>query len=250
MRTLHCLVTTLCSLLLAIPASAKDKIAKLSFDFSGHARVLYVVVPEKQGPMPVVVLLHGSGRNGEIMAQAWKDLAAREGFIVAAPDAYGSAGWGSLVDPPEFFRAVVDQVKAIHPVDESRIYLFGHSAGAAYALFLAVMDSNLFAATAIHAGALQANPDGLFEQADRKMPIAIWVGDRDPNFPVDVVEATRRLYAANGYQIKLNLIPNHDHNYYVISDQVNAKAWDFLKIVRMPPAQLESAPSSAAPSSP
>jgi len=91
------------------------------------------------------------------------------------------------------------------------------------------MDCDLFAATAIHAGALQANPDGLFEQADRKMPIAMWVGDRDPNFPVNTVEATRRLFAANGYQIKLTLIPNHDHNYYVISDQVNAKAWEFLK---------------------
>ena len=194
-----------------------------------------MVVPERQEAMPVVVLLHGSGRNGEIMAQSWKDLAGREGFIVAAPDAFDPMSWGSLMDPPEFFQAVVEQVKAIHPVDESRIYLFGHSAGAAYALFLAVLDSDLFAATAVHAGALQANPDGLFEQANRKMPIAIWVGDRDPNFPVDVVEATRRLYAANGYEIKLNLIPNHDHNYYAISDQVNGKAWDFLKKVRLEP---------------
>ncbi len=233
MKMLRCSATFLCALLLAIPALAKDKITKLSFDFSGRSRVLYLVVPERPEPMPVVVLLHGSGRNGEIMAQAWKDLAGREGFIVAAPDAFNTAGWGSLVDPPEFFNAVMDQVKAIHPIDESRIYLFGHSAGAAYVLFLAVMDSDLFAAAAIHAGALQANPDGLFEQADRKMPIAIWVGDRDPNFPVDVVEATKRLYAANGYQIELNLIPNHDHNYYVISDEINGKAWNFLKKVRL-----------------
>jgi dienelactone hydrolase len=99
------------------------------------------------------------------------------------------------------------------------------------------MDSDLFAAIAVHAGALQANPDGLFEQADRKMPIAIWVGDRDPNFPVDTVEATRRLYAVNGYEIKLNVILNHDHNYYAISDQVNGRAWEFLKGVRMKPGQ-------------
>ena len=250
MKMLHCWVMVLCAFLLAIPATAKDKIAKLSFNFSGHARVLYLVVPERQGPMPVVVLLHGSGRNGEIMAQAWKNLASREGFIIAAPDAFDSFSWGSVMDPPEFFQAIVDQVKAIHPVDESRVYLFGHSAGAAYALFLAVMDSNLFAATAIHAGALQANPDGLFEQADRKMPIAIWIGDRDPNFPVDTVEATRRLFAANGYDIKLNLIPNHDHNYYAISDQINAKAWDFLKNNRLPPPPVEAAPTSAAPSNP
>ena len=244
MRMLRCFVTVLCASLFAIPASAKDKITKLSFDFSGNSRVLYVVVPERPGPMPLVVLLHGSGRNGEIMAQAWKDLAGREGFIVAAPDAYGSAGWASLVDPPEFFRAVVGQVKTIHPVDESRIYLFGHSAGAAYALFLAIMDSDLFAATAIHAGALQANPQGLFEQAERKMPIAIWVGDRDPNFPVDVVMATKRLYEANGYHVELSVIPSHDHNYYVISDEINGKAWNFLKNARMPPGQTEASPSN------
>jgi poly(3-hydroxybutyrate) depolymerase len=141
MKMLRSWVVAMCAFLVTIPASAKDKITKLSFEFRGHARVLYVIVPEKQSPMPVVVLLHGSGHNGEIMAQAWRDLAAREGFIVAAPDAYGSAGWGSSVDPPELFQAVVDQVNAIHPVDESRIYLFGHSAGAAYALFLAVIDS-------------------------------------------------------------------------------------------------------------
>ncbi len=167
------------------------------------------------------------------MAQAWKDLAIRESFIVAAPDSLDPAAWQSKVDPPEFFKAVIGQVKALHPIDESRIYLFGHSGGAAYALFLAIMDSDIFAATAIHAGALQSNPEGLFDQADRKMPIAIWVGARDPFFPVDAVEATRKLYAANGYDIKVNLIPNHDHNYYAISDQVNAKAWDFLKTVHL-----------------
>ncbi len=237
MKMQRCFVMLLCTLLLStIAASAKDKITKISFDFSGHPRIIYVVVPDTPNPMPVVVLLHGSGRNGEIMAQVWKDIAARERFIVAAPDAFNAAEWQSTMDPPDFSKAVVDQVKAIHPIDASRIYLFGHFAGAAYALFLAVMDSDLFAATAIHAGALQANPEGLFEQADRKMPIAIWVGDHDPNFPVDTVEATRRLFVANGYEVKLTLIPNHDHNYYAISDQVNSKAWDFLKSVRMPTA--------------
>lgn len=247
---LRCWTIMLCAILLTLPALAKDKITKLTFTFSEHTRTMYVVVPKKQEAMPVIVLLHGSGRNGEIMAQEWKDLAGREGFIVAAPDAFNPATWGSLMDPPEFFQAVVEQVKELHAVDESRIYLFGHSAGAAYALFLAVMDSNLFAAIAVHAGALQANPDGLFEQADRKMPIAIWVGDRDPNFPVDTVEATRRLYAANGYEIKLNVIPNHDHNYYAISDQVNKKAWDFFKNVRLPTAPSAAAPTSAQPSTP
>ena len=238
MKVLRCFVAILCVSVLTLSASAKARITKLKFDFSDDQRLVYLVVPEKDEPMPVIVLLHGSGRNGEIMAQAWKDLAVREGFIVVAPDAYDSESWGSLMDPPAFFQAIVDQVKAIHAIDESRIYLFGHSAGAAYALFLAVVDSDLFAATAIHAGALQTDPQGLFEQADRKMPIAIWVGDHDSYFPVETVEATRRLFAANGFPITLNLIPHHDHNYYVMSDEINAKAWAFLKNTRLETAAV------------
>lgn len=234
-----------CFCVAALPALAKGKIEKISFDFGDKPRVMYVVVPDNLGPMPLVVLLHGSGRNGEIMAQAWKDLASREGFIVAAPNSFDPAIWSSVNDSPAFFSALVDRVKGRHPIDERRIYLFGHSGGAAYALFLAIVHSDLFAATAVHAGALQTtNLNGLFEQADRKMPIGIWVGDQDPFFPVDVVEATRRLYASNGFPIKLTLIPHHDHNYYVISDEVNSKAWEFLKSARMPDAPNHPAASN------
>jgi hypothetical protein len=45
-------------------------------------------IPDKDGPLAVLVLLHGSGRNGEIMVKEWKDLAAREGIVLVAPDAY------------------------------------------------------------------------------------------------------------------------------------------------------------------
>ena len=184
--------------------------------------------------MPLVVLLHGTGRDGEIMAQAWRDLASREGFMVAAPESLDPAMWASTNDPPAFFRTLVDRVKSRHAIDETRVYLFGHSGGAAYALFLALADSDLFAAAAVHAGALQANTPGLFQQAQRKIPIAIWVGDHDQVFPVDVVQATKRLFETNGFAVKVTVIPDHDHNYYSIFDQVNGKVWDFLKTVSIP----------------
>jgi poly(3-hydroxybutyrate) depolymerase len=216
---------------LIVPAFGKDreKVTQFSFQFASRPRTVYTVIPQREGAMPLVILLHGSGRNGAIMASIWKDLASREGFMIAAPDAYNAATWDSTKDTPDFFRAVIEQMKARHAIDGGRIYLFGHSAGAAYALFLTVVDSNLFAATAIHAGALQTNPNGLFEQAERKMPIAIWVGDHDAFFPVDQVVATKQIFESNGYMVKLSIILGHDHNYYAISDQINGKAWNFLK---------------------
>lgn len=244
MKSLRWCIALLCACVLAVPAIAKEKqkVTQFTFQFAGKARTVYAVIPEREGPLPLILLLHGSGRDGEIMASLWKDLAGREGFIVAAPNAWNSAGWDSSKDTPEFFPAIVDQIKSRHAVDPSRIYLFGHSAGAAYALFLAVIDSNVFAATAIHAGALQANPNGLFEQAERKMPIAIWVGDRDPNFPLDTVRETKRLFDSNGYNVELSVILNHDHNYYAISDEINRKAWNFLKKAQLPTAPSESRP--------
>jgi poly(3-hydroxybutyrate) depolymerase len=224
-----------CVFLFALTASAKEKVTKFTFDFQGTSRTYYSFVPEIPGPMPVVVLLHGSGRNGQIMADAWKDLAAKEHFIVAAPDAFDSAGWSTQVDPPAFLHAVVEHVAAQHAIDQTRIYLFGHSAGAVFSLVLALIDSEYFAAAAVHAGALRADQYNLFEFAERKMPAAIWVGDRDPNFPIDLVNATKKEFDRNEIPLELSIIPNHDHNYYVISDEVNRKAWEFLKKSHLAP---------------
>ena len=215
-------------------SAADTPASKHIFEFGGNSRTYSCFIPKVEGALPVVVLLHGSGRNGQVMIDAWKDLAAKEHFIAVAPDAYNSAGWAFRTDSPEFFHAVVEQVKAMHAVDETRIYLFGHSAGAVHALVLAVVDSRYYAAAAVHSGALPPGYEKLlFAQADRRMPIAIWVGDRDPLFSVEAVEATKRQFEANGFQVKVSVIADHDHNYYAISSQVNHDAWEFVKAARL-----------------
>jgi poly(3-hydroxybutyrate) depolymerase len=213
-----------------VPASQKETATKLSFEFAGKSRTYYVFIPDNSGPLPVVLLLHGSGRSGQVMVDAWSNLASSKSFIVVAPNSDDSSGWSMKSDSPAFFHAVIDQVKARHAIDENRIYLFGHSAGAVHALVLAITDSHYYAAAAVHAGALPPGYEKLlFSMADRRIPIAIWVGDHDPLFSVDTVTATTRLIEENGFHINLSVIPNHDHNYYAISDEVNSNAWDFLK---------------------
>jgi len=215
---------------------AKELSPSLTFEFAGKTRTYYAFIPEHEGPLPVLVLLHGSGRSGQVMVDAWKGLASREHFMLVAPDAYDPSGWGVKMDPPEFLHAAVDQVRAKHAVDASRIYLFGHSAGAVYALIVAVIDSRFYAAAAVHAGALPPGYESqIISRADRRTPIAIWVGDRDPLFHVDAVTATQSLLEANSFPMKLSVIPDHDHNYYAISDEVNRQAWNFLKKAQMKP---------------
>jgi poly(3-hydroxybutyrate) depolymerase len=228
-------VLVLCAFLLAVTASAKEKVAKLTFEFAGKTRTYYSLIPDGEWPLPVVVLLHGSGRDGLVMADCWKDLAAKEHFIIAAPDAWNSAGWDTGPDSIDFFHAMIEEVAAKHAIDRSRIYLFGHSAGAAFSLVLSLIDSEYYAAAAVHPGALRTDQYNLFDYAQRKMPVAVWVGDRDPNFPLDLVNATKKEFEQHGSALQLSIISQHDHNYYAISDSVNRKAWDFLKPLHLTP---------------
>ncbi len=194
-------------------------------------RVYYLFVPEKKSekPLPVLILLHGSNRNGFSLVEKWKDLAEKEGILLAGPDAIDSSHWSTGPDGPEFLREIVEALKLKYRIDERRIYLFGHSAGASFALYMSLFESEYFAATAIHAGALSPDSYSDVEYAKRKIPIAIWVGDRDPFFPLDQVRATKNVFASKGFPVELTEMPNHDHWYYDLAPKINRSAWEFLK---------------------
>ena len=215
---------------LAAVAATKPKPQKQSITSDGKERTYYLLVPDNIAePRPLIVLLHGSGHIGMSQIDEWKDLAAKEGIILVAPDSADHSRWSSPVDGPDFLHDVVEAVKARYPVNAKRVYVFGHSAGAIFGLYMAVMESEYFAAVGVHAGALQENSYRFMEQAPRKTPIAIWVGTRDAFFPLDVVRATRDALKARGFEVQLVEMRGHDHNYYAVSRDVNRAVWEFLR---------------------
>lgn len=211
-------------------AGTKTDPQKLSINSQGKARTYYLFVPsEGTSPKPLILLLHGSGRNGMSLIDPWKGLAEKEGIILVAPDSLNSQEWAFPVDGPDFLHEVVEAVRAKYPVDGKRIYLFGHSAGAIFSLYTGVAESNYFAAVAVHAGAIRGDFDQYMNHAERKTPIAIWVGNKDPFFSLEAVHATRDALAAHGFKPKITEMPGHDHNYYGVANDVNKAAWEFLK---------------------
>ena len=229
---LHLLLTTTLLLLLSTSVSAKDDITKELIASNGRMRAYYLYVPStiKPGsPAPLVVMLHGSGRVGMSLVEKWKDLAKKEGFIIAGPDASTTRGWNAPQDGPDFLRDLVEELKSKYPINPRRVYLFGHSAGATFALEISLMESQYFAATAVHAGALSPDDTDLIDLAKRKIPISIQVGDSDKSFPLTAVRSTRDVLNAKGFAIELIEIPNHDHWYYDLAPKINLKAWEFLK---------------------
>ncbi len=209
-----------------------QKIERAMIRSQDKDRTYYLFVPEKLDaakPVPLIIMLHGSGRNGLSLVEKWKDLAKKERVIIAGPDAIDTAGWRIPEDGPDFIQELVESLKSKYLINPRRVYLFGHSAGAGQALYLSLFESEYFAATAIHAGALRHDDGQIIEQAKRKIPIAIFVGTNDSFFPLAAVRATRDALNTNGFKSELTEIKDHTHWYYDLAPEINKNAWDFLK---------------------
>ena len=220
-------------LLLPIPVRAAEKISKEQLDSQNRKRTYYLFIPDsvKAGvPAPLIVLLHGSGRNGLSLVEKWKEIASREGLILAGPDSSDSQRWRIPEDGPDFIHDLVETLRTKYPINPRRVYLFGHSAGAVFALNLSMLESEYFAATALHAGSWREKKEfPIIENAKRKTPLAIFVGDRDAFFPLNSVEATEAALKGRGFPVELTVMKGHDHWYYDLAPEINRNAWDFLK---------------------
>jgi len=145
------LLTVAVLVLALVAAPAAQKILKQSMSFENKTRNYYLFVPEAAStdPMPLVVLLHGSGRDGTSLAGPWQNLAKKSGFAIVAPDAIERAGWDMFSDGPDFLYKVIEAVKGQTRIDPRRVYLFGHSAGGHHGLAVGLLESEYFAAVAL-----------------------------------------------------------------------------------------------------
>jgi predicted esterase len=222
----------------SVPSVVKDDITKELIKSNGKERAYYLYVPATvtaSSPAPLIVTLHGSGRNGITLVEKWKDYAKKEGIILAGPDASNSQGWSAPQDGPDFLRDLVEELKTKYPINPRRVYLFGHSAGACFAIHMSLMESQYFAAAAIHAGALRSKQEfELIDLPKRKIPISIQVGDSDAFFPLKEVRATSDALQEAGFPVDMIEIKNHDHNYYTSAPKYNQTAWEFLKKHELP----------------
>jgi poly(3-hydroxybutyrate) depolymerase len=227
--------------LAAMPARAMSDIAFEPIKVDGADRSYYLYIPNSAtiAPAPLLVLLHGSMQNGLPMARLWKDFADDNGIVLVAPNALHEDGWRPVQDSPQFILAVLQAVQAMAPINMHRIYLFGQSGGAVYALTLSMLESEFFAATAIHAGAWRHEREFMpLAFAKRKIPLAIIVGDRDEFFSLHAVRNTEDALRKAGIPVEVSVIADQHHWYDErTAPDINRRAWDFLspKTLDQPP---------------
>ena len=230
---------TVAILFVALPAGSSEEITEQSLTSQGKKHDYYLFVPDTvKAPAPLLILFHDYAHNAFSLVQKWTDIASREGIILAGPDVLNSSrGWRIPEDGPEFVFNLAEDLKANYPIDPLRIYLFGHSGGASlfghsgganFALTMSMLESQYFAATAIHAGAWQSSQFSLTDSAKRKIPIAIFVGERDQEFLASVLATSERL-KQKGFNVELTTRPGYNHLYYDLAGSLNEQIWSFLK---------------------
>ena len=100
------------ALLSATTVYAAGKTTKETFEFNGQKRTYYLFVPDDaQGARPLIVLLHGSGRDGRSLLDPWRSLAQKEGILLAGPESKVREGWGMRDDGPQFLYDLVETIK-------------------------------------------------------------------------------------------------------------------------------------------
>ena len=99
------------------------------------------------GPLPLLVLLHGAGGSGAALLRRMNGTPAGAGVAVLAPDSR-DATWdaigGHFGADVNFINRALDRVFETVAVDPARIAVGGFSDGATYALSLGLINGDLF----------------------------------------------------------------------------------------------------------
>jgi predicted esterase len=199
----------------------------------GAAEYQYLLFsPASTAPLPAILLLHGAGDHPPNFIDAWKSFAAHKHIVLIAPELPRTLTFEPLA--PAMFKCVVEDAGRQVAIDPRRVYVFGHSMGGYLAYDAATLDSEYFAAVAVHAMGIAEEYVSIVDQAKRKTPIAIYIGDRDQLVPITRVQRTRDLLRKAGFPVHYVELQDHDHNYYDLSGQINDDAWKFLSQYELP----------------
>lgn len=178
---------------------------ELALTHGGVQRVYRAHVPAgARGPAALVVMLHGGGGDApSVMRQTgWGRLAEREGFVVAFGQALpvnprarsnfmvnpnvwddgsqrGNRRRGP-VDDIGYIAAMIDDLSRRTTIDPRRIYLTGHSNGAAMTFHAGAALAPRLAAVA----PVQGNWFSPRERIAPPVPLLLIAGERDPLTPL------------------------------------------------------------------
>jgi len=169
------LAATLAAVALSTSALAAATWAEGRVAVGDATRDYRIYVPDgADGPMPLVVMLHGCSQSPETFAESTRMNRVADGgrFIVLYPAQRITANparcWNWFLpknqvrggEPAEIV-ALVEHIAGRHPIDRERVYVAGLSAGASMSAIVVACYPEVFAAAAVASGTMVRSADSL-----------------------------------------------------------------------------------------
>ena len=198
----------------------------------GVAYSYLLASPPGHRPKPAVLLLHGAGGHAYDLVIPWRSFAETHDIVLIAPELTNKRSFEAIA--PAVFRCIVEDARKAAAVDPKRIFILGNSMGGYLAYDAAMLESEYFAAVAVHAAAIDPGFEDILSRATRKIPIAIFIGTEDPLVPIGGVRWTRDRLRQAGFPVEYEEIAGHDHHYEQVADRLNREAWKFFEAHPLP----------------
>lgn len=158
----------------------------------------FLMVPRQLDPSrtyPLVVVLHGAGRQDELLFKGLQGEADRRDAIFLIPRSYQMT-WDMIAGGNDadlrFLAYCLRWIYQRYPIDPARQALLGFSDGASYALALGLSNPKLFSAVMAWAAGFLAIDTNNISPDDRKPRLFVEYGDQDPLFPYEAVALPMR----------------------------------------------------------
>jgi predicted esterase len=197
------------------------------YAFAGYPYLIFTPTAWKpDSRSPALLLIHGAGGNGAYMLNLWRSFAEDHDIVLVAPTFPLDTAFETAV--PRLYPALMDTVRRILHFDSTRVYIFGYSAGAYSTYDAATLASTSFAAATVFAGIITPEYDWIIGKAQRKTPIAMYIGDHDQFFALPQTRRTRDVLTAAGFPVHYVELAHQDHNYAAATSFVNRDAWAYM----------------------
>ena len=144
---------------------------------------------------PLITVLHGAGRQDEMLVKACRDEPEKRDALFLVPRSLLPT-WDLIASPErpdlDFLEYAYDLIYRRYPVDAGRQALLGYSDGASYALSVGLSNPHLFRAVMGWAAGFIALDRTFNLDADRKPPVLLEYGTHDQLFPFERVAVPMR----------------------------------------------------------
>ena len=153
----------------------------------------FLLVPQHLDPArayPLVIVLHGAGRQDELLFKGLQGEADRREALFLIPRSYQPT-WDLIAGGNDadlrFLAYCMRWIYERYRIDPTRQSLLGYSDGASYALALGLSNPRLFSAVMAWAAGFLAIDANNLQPDDPKPRVFLEYGDQDPLFPYQQV---------------------------------------------------------------